>query len=205
MAKIGRRGSLTGYLSVKGMQGHTAYPHLADNAAHRMIGMLHALTAAPLDEGSAHFQASTLQVATIDIGNPATNVIPGEARAVFNARFNDRWTGASLERHIRTLLDRAGGSYELRVSVSGESFLTAPGKVSDIVTRAAETVTGRKPELSTTGGTSDARFIQAYCPVAEFGLVGLTMHKVDERVPIADIRRLADIYKTMLDLAFPAA
>jgi succinyl-diaminopimelate desuccinylase len=205
MAKIGRRGSLTGHLAVHGTQGHTAYPHLADNAAHRLVAMLHALTSTPLDEGSAHFQASTLQVSTIDIGNPTSNVIPGEARAVFNARFNDRWSGATLERHIRETLDQAGGRYDLKVSVSGESFLTAPGRVSEIVAAAAEKVTGRRPELSTTGGTSDARFIQAHCPVAEFGLVGLTMHKVDERVPVADIERLADIYKAMLDLAFPPA
>jgi succinyl-diaminopimelate desuccinylase len=203
MAKIGRRGSLTGTLTVHGTQGHTAYPHLADNAAHRIVAMLHALTMTPLDEGSAHFQASTLQVSTIDIGNPTSNVIPAEARAVFNARFNDRWTGVALEKHIRERLDQVGGRYELKVAVSGESFLTAPGRLSELVAAAAEKVTGRRPELSTTGGTSDARFIQAYCPVAEFGLVGLTMHKVDEHVPVADIASLAEIYRTMLDLAFP--
>jgi len=204
MAKIGRRGSLTGYLTVKGTQGHTAYPHLADNAAHRLVEMLHALIATPLDEGTAHFQPSTLQVASIDIGNPVSNVIPAEARAVFNARFNDRWSSAALERHIRARLDGAGGRYELRVHVSGESFLTAPGRVSEIVVGAAEQVTGRRPELSTTGGTSDARFIVKHCPVVEFGLVGQTMHQVDERVPVADLERLSAIYRRILDNYFAA-
>jgi succinyl-diaminopimelate desuccinylase len=204
MAKIGRRGSLTGYLTVHGTSGHSAYPHLADNAVHRLLAMLHPLTSGKLDDGTGHFQPSTFQVSTIDVGNPASNVIPAEAKAVFNVRFNDAWTGARLERHLRDVFDRAGGRYELRIHVSGESFLTAPGRISEIIVGATEKVTGRRPELSTTGGTSDARFIQAYCPVAEFGLVGQTMHKVDERVPIADIARLAEIYRAMLDLAFPA-
>ena len=204
MVKIGRRGSMNGYLTVEGVQGHTAYPHLADNAAHRIVAMLHALTAAPLDEGTAHFQPSTLQVATIDIGNSAANVIPGRARATFNIRFNDRWTSASLKAWLKAKLDAAGGSYTLDFHVSGESFLTPPGPFSALVADAIERVTGRKPELSTTGGTSDARFIHRYCPIAEFGLVGLTMHKVDERVPVADMTALTDIYHTLLDLYFPA-
>ncbi len=204
MVKIGRRGSMNGYLTVEGVQGHTAYPHLADNAAHRIVAMLHALTATPLDEGTAHFQPSTLQVATIDIGNSAANVIPGRARATFNIRFNDRWTSASLKAWLKAKLDAAGGSYTLDFHVSGESFLTPPGPFSALVADAIERVTGRKPELSTTGGTSDARFIHRYCPIAEFGLVGLTMHKVDERVPVADMTALTDIYHTLLDLYFPA-
>ena len=204
MVKIGRRGSMNGYLTVEGVQGHTAYPHLADNAAHRIVAMLQALTAAPLDEGTAHFQPSTLQVATIDIGNSAANVIPGRARATFNIRFNDRWTSASLKTWLKAKLDAAGGSYTLDFHVSGESFLTPPGPFSALVADAIERVTGRKPELSTTGGTSDARFIHRYCPIAEFGLVGLTMHKVDERVPVADMTALTDIYHTLLDLYFPA-
>ena len=204
MVKIGRRGSMNGYLTVQGVQGHTAYPHLADNAAHHLVAMLHALTSTPLDEGSAHFQASTLQVATIDIGNTAANVIPGTARATFNIRFSDRWTSATLKEWIKQKLDAAGGKYTVDYHVSGESFLVPPGEVSELLSTAIKRVTGRTPELSTTGGTSDARFIQHYCPLAEFGLVGLTMHKVDERVPIADMAQLTDIYRTMLDLYFAA-
>jgi succinyl-diaminopimelate desuccinylase len=205
MVKIGRRGSLTGTITVKGVQGHTAYPHLADNPVHRMVTMLHSLTAEPLDNGTEHFQPSTLQLTTTDVGNPASNVIPGEARAVFNIRFNDRWSSKTLQEWIESKLAAAGGNRELKVHVSGESFLTPPGSVSEILTRAIRQVTGRTPELSTTGGTSDARFIHRHCPVAEFGLVGLTMHKVDERVPVADLAVLADIYRAVLDLYFPAA
>jgi succinyl-diaminopimelate desuccinylase len=203
MVKIGRRGSLTGTLAVHGTQGHTAYPHLADNPVHRLIDMLHAVTAAPLDGGTAHFQPSTLQVSTIDVGNPAANVIPAEARAVFNIRFNDGWTGDRLEAWLREKLDGVGGRYDLAIRVSGESFLTPPGAVSDILSTAIERTLGRKPELSTTGGTSDARFIHSFCPIAEFGLVGLTMHKIDERVAVADIAALTEIYRTVLDLYFP--
>jgi succinyl-diaminopimelate desuccinylase len=202
MIKIGRRGSLTGRLTVQGVQGHTAYPHLADNAAHRLVAMLHALTTAELDQGSEHFQPSTLQVSTIDVGNPAANVIPAEARAVFNIRFSDCWTGESLKRWLAERLDTVGGRYALDVSVSGESFLVAPGEVSRALAEAIRRMTGRTPELSTTGGTSDARFIQAYCPVAEFGLVGQTMHKADERVDLADLAALTEIYRTFLDLYF---
>jgi len=205
MAKIGRRGSMNGYLTVEGVQGHTAYPHLADNAAHRLIAMLHALTAAPLDEGSPHFQPSSLEVATIDIGNTAANVIPGLARATFNIRFNDRWTSGRVKEWLKEKLDAAGGRYALDFHVSGESFLTPPGEVSALLGQAVERVTGRKPELSTTGGTSDARFIHNYCPLAEFGLVGLTMHKVDEQVPLADIEGLTEIYRTVLELYFAKA
>jgi succinyl-diaminopimelate desuccinylase len=203
--KIGRRGSLTGTLTVQGTQGHTAYPHLADNPVHRIVAMLHALTTAPLDVGTSHFQPSTLQVSTVDVGNPASNVIPGEARAVFNVRFNDSWTSDTLRSWLTGKLDAIGGAYELKIHVSGESFLTPPGIVSEILTAAIAQRTGRTPELSTTGGTSDARFIQAFCPIAEFGLVGLTMHKVDERVDLADIAALSDIYETVLDLYFPRA
>jgi succinyl-diaminopimelate desuccinylase len=202
MIKIGRRGSLTGRLTVHGVQGHTAYPQLADNAAHRLVAMLHALTSAELDHGSEHFQPSTLQVSTIDIGNPATNVIPAVARAVFNIRFNDRWTGETLKHWVAERLAAVGGHYELEVTVSGESFLVRPGIVSDPLAEAIRRVTGRVPEFSTTGGTSDARFLHAYCPVAEFGLVGQTMHKADERVDLADLAALTEIYRTFLDLFF---
>jgi succinyl-diaminopimelate desuccinylase len=202
MIKIGRRGSMTGRLSVEGVQGHVAYPHLADNAAHRLIALLAGLTARLLDDGSEHFQKSGLQITTIDIGNPATNVIPGAAKAVFNIRFNDVWTSDKLKAWVRDVLDRVDPNYKLVWEISGESFLVPPGRVSDCLTGAINAVTGLTPELSTTGGTSDARFIQAYCPVAEFGLVGQTMHKVDERVELADIARLVEIYGGVLDRFF---
>jgi succinyl-diaminopimelate desuccinylase len=204
MIKIGRRGSMTGRITVTGVQGHVAYPHLADNAAHRLVGLLQALTAEPLDAGTEHFQASGLQVTTIDIGNPTTNVIPGTARATFNIRFNDLWTSDKLKAWVAERL-AGGGEYQLAWEVSGESFLVPPGRVSDCLTAAIGAVTGRTPELSTTGGTSDARFIQAYCPVAEFGLVGQTMHKADERVEIADIGHLTAIYEAFLDRFFETA
>jgi len=202
MIKIGRRGSMTGRLTVHGVQGHTAYPHLADNAAHHLVAMLHALTTAELDRGSERFQPSTLQVSTIDIGNPASNVIPATASAVFNIRFNERWTSESLKSWLTERLDAVGGRYTLDISVSGESFLVSPGTLSDRLAEAIRHVTGRTPEFSTTGGTSDARFIQAHCPVVEFGLVGSTMHKVDERVELADLADLTQIYRTFLGLYF---
>jgi succinyl-diaminopimelate desuccinylase len=202
MIKIGRRGSMTGRLMVQGVQGHTAYPHLADNAAHRLVAMLHALTTAELDRGSEHFQPSTLQVSTIDIGNPTSNVIPAMAHAVFNIRFNDRWTSEMLKNWLAERLNAVGGHYTLDVAVTGESFLGARDSFGDHLAEAIRRVTGRAPEFSTTGGTSDARFIQAYCPVAEFGLVGVTMHKVDERVELADLADLTQIYRTFLGLFF---
>ncbi len=202
MIKIGRRGSMTGRLTVTGVQGHVAYSHLADNAAHRLIRLLHALTETALDDGTEHFQASGLQVTTIDIGNPATNVIPGEARATFNIRFNDLWTSDTLKAWVAERLDAVGAGYALAWEVSGESFLVPPGVVSDCLSGAIREVTGLVPELSTTGGTSDARFIHAYCPCAEFGLVGQTMHKVDERVELADIAQLTAIYGGFLERFF---
>ena len=201
MMKIGRRGSMNGFLKVKGVQGHTAYPHLADNPAHRIVAMMNALTTKSLDEGSDHFQASTLQISTIDIGNTATNVIPAEARATFNIRFNDLHSSDSLGEWLRKILDDAigkGGEYTLDISVSGESFLTPPGKLSDVISAACRDVLQLQPDLSTTGGTSDARFIKDYCPVVEFGLVGQTMHKIDERTDVADIERLTDIYEAII-------
>src|SRR5262249_19689722 len=197
-----RCGSLIGRLPVRGIQGHTAYPHLADNAAHRLVAMLHALTTAELDRGSEHFQPSTLQVSTIDIGNPASNLIPATAHAVFNIRFNDRWTSDTLKIWLIQHLDAIGGEYTLDIRVSGESFLVPPSALGGRLSEAIRCVTGRTPEFSTTGGTSDARFIQAYCPVAEFGLVGQTMHKVDERVELSDLAALTAIYRTFRDLFF---
>jgi succinyl-diaminopimelate desuccinylase len=205
MIKIGRRGSMTGRLTVEGVQGHVAYPHLTDNAAHRMVALLQALVLSPLDPGTEHFQPSSLQVTTIDIGNPATNVVPGFARATFNIRFNDRWTSEALKSWAADKLASVGGNYRLAWEVSGESFLVPPGPVSECLSAAIGAVTGRTPELSTTGGTSDARFIHAHCPVAEFGLVGLTMHKADERVEIADIARLTAIYEAFIERFFETA
>jgi succinyl-diaminopimelate desuccinylase len=202
MVKIGRRGSLTGRLTAHGVQGHTAYPHLADNAAHRLVAMLHVLTTSELDQGSEHFQPSTLQIATIDIGNPVSNVIPASAQAVFNIRFNDRWTGETLKRWLGERLDAVGGRYGLDVAVSGESFLVPPGAIGERLAEAIRRVTGKSPEFSTTGGTSDARFIRTCCPVAEFGLVGQTAHQVDERVGLADLAALTEIYHTFLGLFF---
>lgn len=199
MMKIGRRGSLNCKIRVFGTQGHAAYPHLADNPIPRLLEMLRRLTEKPLDDGSAHFQASTLALTTVDVGNAATNVIPGEARAGFNIRFNDLHSGASLETWIRGILAEVGGDYDCTIEVSGESFLTQPGLLSDAVADAAQVVTGRRPELSTTGGTSDARFIKNFCPVLEFGLVAQTMHKVDEHVQVADMHALTGIYGRVLE------
>jgi succinyl-diaminopimelate desuccinylase len=203
MIKIGRRGSLSGWITVSGIQGHTAYPHLADNPLPRLVRMVDALSTMILDDGTAHFQPSNLQLTTIDVGNSATNVIPGEARAAFNIRFNDRHSGESLIRRVRERLDQAGGAYELRTQLTGEAFLTPPGPFSALLAGAVERVTGSRPELSTTGGTSDARFIKDHCQVAEFGLVGQTMHKTDERVALADLAALTAIYETVLDGYFP--
>jgi succinyl-diaminopimelate desuccinylase len=205
MIKIGRRGSVTGDLVVRGVQGHTAYPHLADNPVHRLVRMLDALIAEPLDEGTDHFQPTTLQITTVDVGNPANNVIPASVRATFNIRFCDLHTSASLEAWMRDVFDRTvgdGGDYSLGIRVTGEAFLTPPGPLSDALAGAVEAVTGRRPELSTTGGTSDARFIKDHCPVAEFGLVGQTMHKVDEHVNCADIETLTEIYLKVLETWF---
>jgi succinyl-diaminopimelate desuccinylase len=205
MIKIGRRGSMTGRLTVEGVQGHVAYPHLTENAAHRLVALLQALIQSTLDAGTEHFQPSSLQVTTIDIGNPATNIVPGIARATFNIRFNDRWRSETLKSWVADKLAAIGGRYQLTWEVSGESFLVMPGPVSDCLSAAIGSVTGLTPELSTTGGTSDARFIHTHCPVAEFGLVGLTMHKTDERVEIADITRLTAIYEAFLERFFARA
>lgn len=202
MAKIGRRGSMNIRLTALGQQGHVAYPHLAQNPNHLLVRMLADLTGAELDRGTEHFQPSSLQVTTIDVGNPATNVIPARATAGINIRFNDRHTSASLIEWMKQRLAAVGGRYDLEASVSGEAFFTAPGALSEIVVSSVESVVGRKPQLSTTGGTSDARFIRAHAPVIEFGLVSQTMHKVDERAAVADINNLSAIYEAMLDRFF---
>jgi succinyl-diaminopimelate desuccinylase len=202
MIKIGRRGSMTGRLSVRGVQGHVAYPHLADNPLPRLLRMLSAIDARALDDGTEHFQPSNLEVTTVDVGNPATNVIPAAAQATFNIRFNDRHDSASLERWLRETFTAVGGDWSLDVHVTGEAFLTPPGPLSEMITGAVEAVLGQAPELSTTGGTSDARFIKNVCPVAEFGLIGQTMHKTDERVALDDLARLTDIYAEILTRYF---
>ena len=208
MIKIGRRGSLNGEIFVHGVQGHTGYPHLADNAAHRLSLMLAALVNWRIDGGSAHFEPSVLSVTRIAVDNEAANVIPARAYGRFNIRFNDLHTGASLEERLRALLTGAAGDgarFDLKVRVSGESFLTRPGLLSDLLSEACETITGRKPDLSTTGGTSDSRFIKDYCPVVDFGLVGKTMHQVDERVAVADIAALSEIYARVIGRYFGKA
>ena len=202
MIKVGRRGSINGWLTVQGTQGHVAYPHLADNPVPRLLEMLRRLDAHVLDEGTDHFQPSNLEVTTVDVGNTATNIIPGAARATVNIRFNDLHTGASLDKWMRGVLDAVtaemGGSYSFKTSISGEAFITQPGPFSALIAEAAQEVTGIVPELSTTGGTSDARFIRAYAPVVEFGLPNATMHKADENAGVSEIRQLADIYETVL-------
>lgn len=204
MAKIGRRGSLNGHLTVYGTQGHSAYPHLANNPIPPLMNLLRAITDEPLDDGTQHFPATTVAITTVDVGNDATNVIPNLAEARFNIRFNDLHSGDSLEKMIRERFDAVADSYDgirygLVISVSGESFLTPPGPLSDALSRAVETVTGRVPELSTTGGTSDARFIKDVCPVIEFGLMNETAHKVDERVPVDSLEGLTAIYTAVLE------
>jgi len=205
MIKIGRRGSLSGWLTVNGAQGHTAYPHLADNPIPRLIQMLRHLTENELDQGNDHFQASTIAMTTIDVGNPATNIIPAQAKATFNIRFNDTHTCATLEKWLRAGFDAVSENYDLKLHCSGESFLTPPGQLSDLITEAVQNHMGLTPELSTTGGTSDARFIKNFCPVAEFGLVGQTMHKVDERVRVEDVETLTNIYASVLENYFSQA
>ncbi len=202
MIKIGRRGSMTAWITLHGVQGHVAYPHRAKNPLPAMARLVDRLTSHALDEGTEHFDPSTLAVVSIDTGNTATNVIPAECRAVINIRFNDAHDSASLSGWLRAEIDRVctefGVSSELDLRVSGESFLTPPGPLSQLVARAAEAETGIRPALSTSGGTSDARFIKDHCPVVEFGLVGHRMHQVDERVEIAQIHRLKAIYARIL-------
>lgn len=199
LAKIGRRGSLTARLAVRGRQGHTAYPQRADNAAHRLVHALGALLALRLDEGTPWFEPSSLQIASIDVGNPAANVIPGEARAVLNIRFNDRHSGAGLERRLRALLDALGLDHSLEVSLGAEPFRTEEGPLTATVAAAVEALTGRRPRFDCSGGTSDARFFAPVCPVVELGLPGPTLHQVDEQVAVADIAGLAAIYAEILE------
>ena len=198
MAKIGRRGSAYGHLIVKGKQGHAAYPALADNPVTRIIAQLHRLKTTTLDAGNEFFQPSNLEITSVDVGNKAGNVIPAEAEAHFNIRFNDIYNAQSIEKWVRTQLDTVPGTYELKWRISGESFITPPGRLSNLIQEAAQAVTGLTPELSTTGGTSDARFIKDICPVIEFGTPNATMHAVDEHVKVEDLKNLKDIYLHVL-------
>lgn len=200
--KIGRRGSMTGYFTARGVQGHAAYPHRAKNPVPAIAKLIDRLCGRSLDEGTEHFDPSTLAATTIDTGNPANNVIPAESRATVNIRFNDSHTSDSLTAWMNEVADQVaaetGVGIEMRVQVSGESFLTPPGDLSDLVARAVQAETGITPDLSTSGGTSDARFVKDYCPVVEFGLVGKTMHQVDERVSVEEIHQLKAIYGRIL-------
>ena len=199
MIKIGRRGSMTAFLTVHGASGHAAYPHLADNPVERLVKMLSAVLDKPLDDGTEHFQPSTAVVTTIDVGNPVANVIPARAEARINVRFNDLHTGAGVGTLLRQRLDDIGGDYDLDARVSGEPFLFPPGPLSNLVAGVVEKVTGKRPEFSTAGGTSDARFIKDHCPVCEYGMTNQTAHKADENALVSNIRLLSDIYQSVLD------
>jgi succinyl-diaminopimelate desuccinylase len=202
MMKIGRRGSMTAYVTAIGVQGHSAYPHRAKNPMTALVRLLDRLASHDLDQGTDHFDASTLAITTIDCGNPANNVIPAKGTATVNIRFNDLHSGASLTAWLQGQANQVqvetGVQIALRVTISGESFLTPPGMLSDLIGAAVCAETGVQPALSTSGGTSDARFVKDHCPVVEFGLVGKTMHQVDERVEVAQIHQLKAIYSRIL-------
>jgi len=204
--KIGRRGSQSGTLYVDGVQGHVAYPQRASNPVPDIARLIVALTDEPLDHGSAQFQASNLEFTSVDVGNKAANVIPAQARAKFNIRFNDHHTQESLRALVDTRLAKAAGN-RIKARIVWEPsnsnvFVTKPGPFTDLAVAAIEEITGRRPELSTSGGTSDARFIASYCPVIEFGLVGQTMHQIDERTPVSDLEKLTRVYRGILNRYF---
>lgn len=206
MMKIGRRGSMNAHFTMTGKQGHSAYLHRALNPMPAMARLMDRLSSHVLDEGTDHFDPSTLAVVTIDTGNPATNVVPAQTRATLNIRFNDTHSGASLSDWLRAETAKVDAEFgtrtELKIKISGEAFLTPPGPLSDLVAKSVEAETGRTPVLSTTGGTSDARFVRHHCPVVEFGLVGKTLHQVDENVEVAQITQLKAIYTRMLRAYF---
>src|ERR1700716_727026 len=204
--KVGRRGSQSGTLYVDGVQGHVAYPHRASNPVPDISALIVALSSEPLDHGSAQFQPSNLEFTSVDVGNTASNVIPGQARAKFNIRFNDHHTQETLRILVELRMIKAAGN-RIRARIVWEPsnsnvFVTKPGAFTDLAVAAIEEVTGRRPELSTSGGTSDARFISSYCPVIEFGLVGQTMHQIDERTPVSDLEKLTKIYRGILERYF---
>src|SRR6201991_999207 len=204
--KVGRRGSPSGTLVVEGRQGHVAYPHRASNPVPDISRLIVAISDEPLDRGSAQFQASNLEFTSVDVGNPASNVIPAQARAKFNIRYNDNHTQDSLRALVDERVEKAAGN-RIRAHIEWQPsnsnvFVTKPGPFTDLAVAAIEEVTGRRPELSTSGGTSDARFISSYCPVIEFGLVGQTMHQVNERVPVVDLEKLTQVYRGILTRYF---
>ena len=203
MMKIGRRGSLTAWFTVTGVQGHSAYPHRANNPIPALARLVDRMSSHELDSGTDHFDPSTLAFVTVDTGNPATNVIPAQTRAAVNIRYNDLHTGESLTVWMQGEADKIaeefGVKVDMRVKISGESFVTPPGELSDLVSKSVQAVTGKTPELSTSGGTSDARFVKNHCPVVEFGLVGKTMHQVDEGVAVDQIGQLKSIYTRILN------
>jgi succinyl-diaminopimelate desuccinylase len=212
MIKIGRRGSISGVVTVRGVQGHAAYPHLADNPLPGVVSLAEALLAPAFDKGTEEFQPTNLEITSIDTGNPAVNVIPANATLAFNIRFNDTWTADTLKAEVRSRLERAAGNRHGITANKGPVnfdltwrdrpspvFLTRDEKLIGLLTDAVEGETGKRPALSTSGGTSDARFIKDYCPVVEFGLVGKTMHMVDERVPLTDLETLTRIYERFLE------
>jgi succinyl-diaminopimelate desuccinylase len=202
MIKVGRRGSLNAYLTVEGVQGHVAYPDRASNPVPVLVRLLNSLQARRLDDGYPEFQPSNLEITTVDVGNPTSNMIPAKANARLNIRFNPNHTGASLGEWIRQETAKAAkgfkGRTEASIEIGGEAFLTEPGEFVNVLARAVAETTGRMPELSTTGGTSDARFIRALCPVVELGLVGASMHGIDERAPVDEIRQLAKVYRRII-------
>lgn len=208
MIKVGRRGSMAAFVTAYGVQGHSAYPERAKNPLPALVRLLDRLAAHPLDEGTAHFDPSTLAITTIDTGNPATNVIPGQAHATINIRFNDAHDSASLSAWIEEEADKIAAEFGIgiatRFQVAGESFLTPPGAFTELVAAAIEAETGRRPVFSTSGGTSDARFIKDHCPVVEAGLVGTSMHQANEHVAVADIHALTAIYRRILRDYFAA-
>ncbi|MDC0071086.1 succinyl-diaminopimelate desuccinylase [Rhodobiaceae bacterium] len=202
MIKIGRRGSVNGVITVKGVQGHVAYPHLADNPIPKLIKILENLINKKLDDGTEHFQPSNIEITSIDIGNTATNVIPKEALANFNIRYNDIFDREKIEEEVHNRIRSLNYDYSIKFEHSGDSFLTSPGKLTKNLSKIIEDQTGNTPELSTSGGTSDARFIKDYGNVVEFGLIGATMHKVDESASIKDIKNLTEIYYQLLKKYF---
>ncbi|MCB1783759.1 MAG: succinyl-diaminopimelate desuccinylase [Alphaproteobacteria bacterium] len=200
--KIGRRGSLSGRLRVMGRQGHVAYPQRADNPMPRLIAMLSALQGIKWDEGTEFFPPTNFEITTVDVGNKASNVIPGEGNATFNIRFNDLWTHGSLQDKIRETLGQCGGAYEIIFTEGAHSFITQPGAWSETMVKAVEEVTGHKPAYTTNGGTSDARFFANYCPVVEFGGVNETVHRVDENAKVEDLQNLAKVFERLLEIYF---
>jgi len=202
MAKIGRRGSMNCELTVKGKQGHAAYPQLADNPVHRLVKILHRFKAEAIDEGTDYFQPSNLEISSMDVGNPAFNVIPAAAHARFNIRFNDARPIGEIKAWLNQICEEEANKFELKMTVTGEAFHTEPNRLTDILQQESKAVTGRDLQLSTTGGTSDARFIKDYCPVIEFGTTGRTAHHVDENVSLETLHQLTDIYRNVINRYF---